>query len=100
MVDSIRKQLNELMGENRNDDVDPSTTSFTAPQYCRYYLCGSFSVLFPYPIRSKCLFMLTDIDINVFHSGLCPYDVLQKTVREDLCLGFIEGSVFKLVLMF
>ena len=42
MVDFIRKQLNELMGEDRNDDIDNSVVTFTAPQHCRYYLCGTF----------------------------------------------------------
>lgn len=42
MVDWIRKQLDELMGEDRNEQADESATSFTAAQHCRYYLCGTF----------------------------------------------------------
>lgn len=56
MVDFIRKQLNELMGEDRNDDVDNTTINFTAPQHCRFYLCGT---KLPQFLHSPALYLLS-----------------------------------------
>lgn len=48
MVDWIRKQLDELMGEDRNEQADTNPTGFTATQHCRYYLAGTSHRLVPF----------------------------------------------------
>ncbi|XP_049852267.1 putative RNA-binding protein Luc7-like 1 [Schistocerca gregaria] len=53
MVDLFRKQLDELMGANRDELTEHDSTSFTDPKNCRYFLAGT-----------------------------CPYEVLQKTKAE------------------
>jgi hypothetical protein len=43
MVDEMRKQLDALMGADRNGDM--SISSFQDPQVCKLFLAGSFLFL-------------------------------------------------------
>ena len=59
-----RKLLDKLLGEDRNGDTElVSRQPYSAPIFCRFYLCG-----------------------------LCPYELFTNTVRHILNQRFVEEN--------
>ncbi|AQK72451.1 LUC7 related protein [Zea mays] len=79
-MDAIRKQLDQLMGANRNGDVREVSRKYYDRDVCRLYLAG----LCPHD-----LFQLTKMDM-----GPCPkLHSLQLRKELALCCSFIFGCV-------
>lgn len=69
-MDAIRKQLDVLMGANRNGDVQEVNRKYYDRDVCRLYL-----------------------------SGLCPHDLFQLTVRVYTSSMSISSSFFSFVFL-
>jgi len=77
-MDDFRKQLDALMGSNRNGDRPSSKAGdFTEPNICKYFLCG----LCPYE-----LFMNTKMDLGIcdqVHSSPLRQEYEECRKRKD-----------------
>jgi hypothetical protein len=75
-MNDIRRQLDALLGADRNGDLD--IKDFTDDRVCKLYLAGAAAGFIS--TQFSCLECLSHL-IVICIVGLCPHDLFPNTVR-------------------